>query len=125
MAAVHAKIREHVPPHTGDRVLADDIEALADLRRAAYSQGGSLATMTELYIPFDPLAPAFINDPRDVDIIINRDNGQGALDQWVADHGGSIEDYNFYTFATRYVYRYVGYRKSDGANLGFLEVQPR
>ena len=29
LQAVHAKIREHVPPHTGDRILADDIEALA------------------------------------------------------------------------------------------------
>ena len=33
LAAVHAKIREHVPPHTGDRVLADDIEALAAVIR--------------------------------------------------------------------------------------------
>lgn len=33
LAAVHAKIREHVPPHTGDRVLADDIEALAEAIR--------------------------------------------------------------------------------------------
>ncbi|MCR9165469.1 MAG: histidine ammonia-lyase [Nannocystaceae bacterium] len=29
LASVHAKIREHVPPHEGDRVLGDDIEALA------------------------------------------------------------------------------------------------
>lgn len=29
LAAVHAKIREHVPPHEGDRVLADDIDTLA------------------------------------------------------------------------------------------------
>ncbi|MGH1340712.1 MAG: histidine ammonia-lyase [Nannocystales bacterium] len=29
LSAVHKKIREYVPPHAGDRVLADDIEALA------------------------------------------------------------------------------------------------
>lgn len=33
LASVHAKIREHVPPHTGDRVLADDIETLAEAIR--------------------------------------------------------------------------------------------
>ena len=29
LQAVHAKILEHVPPHTGDRILSGDIEALA------------------------------------------------------------------------------------------------
>ena len=37
LAAVHAKIREHVPPHEGDRILADDIETLA-----AVIRGGGL-----------------------------------------------------------------------------------
>lgn len=34
LSAVHGKIREHVPPHEGDRVLADDIERLAMAIRA-------------------------------------------------------------------------------------------
>ena len=85
----------------------------------------ALATVSDRYVAFDPLAAPFIDNPRDVQVIVDRDSGQAGLDLWVEEHGGQIEDYNFYTFATRYVYRYIGFEKETGENLGFLEVQPR
>ncbi|MFT7653793.1 MAG: hypothetical protein ACI9ON_000281 [Limisphaerales bacterium] len=105
--------------------IAANVEEEAEFRQAAFKAGRSLATMSDLYIPFTSKSPAFINDPRDISTIIGRDQGQAGLDQWLATHGGSVEDYSFYTFSTRYVYRYMGYRKETGENLGFLEVQPR
>ncbi len=46
---VHATIREHVPPHDGDRILADDIEALAGAIRsgALLEASGVASPLTE------------------------------------------------------------------------------
>jgi hypothetical protein len=102
-----------------------EIEAEAAFRKESFQGGINLAARADRYQAFDPTHSSFTDKTRDIKVISGRDQGQDGLDKWVAKHGGTIDDYAFYTFATRYVYRYVGYNAETGQNLGFLEVQPR
>ena len=102
-----------------------DVEEAAAFRKAAMARGVSTATMVDHYRPFQATDTTFLSDYRDITTIIDRDQGQAGIDKWLTTHGGTIDDYAFYTFSTRYVYRYLGFRKENGENLGFLDVQPR
>ncbi|NKC00982.1 MAG: hypothetical protein GKR90_21150 [Pseudomonadales bacterium] len=102
-----------------------DIEAEAEFRKESFRSGVNLAARADRYLAFDPTHPSFTDNPRDIQVILGRDRGQDGLDKWLAKHGGTTEEYAFYTFATRYVYRYLGFDPKTGENLGFLEVQPR
>lgn len=105
--------------------LPEDLDELVEVRQRSFASGGGSATLSDLYASFNSKDPKFLSEARDVNVIINRDGGQTGLEQWLSRHGGTIEDYAFYTFSTRYVYRYIGFRRSTGENLGFLDVQPR
>lgn len=102
-----------------------DVEEVAAFRKTAMARGISPSTMVENYRSFQATDTTFTSEYRDITTIIDRDHGQVGIDKWLATHGGTIDDYAFYTFSTRYVYRYLGFRKENGENLGFLQVQPR
>ena len=103
----------------------EGLEEATAARQALFAGEHSPATYVAGYVPFDHTDPIFTEDPRDIELIRTRDAGDDALGEWVQTHGGSLEDYRFYTFSTRYVYRYVGYRIGEGEMTGFLNVQPR
>ena len=101
-----------------------DLDAQAELREGYFRDRRSLATATDLYKPFDPTDPLFTQDARDITAIEQRDGGPAAIAEWLAEHGGAIEDYRFYTYSTRYVFRYIGYHKETGRQIGFLSIKP-
>ena len=103
----------------------DDVIAEADLRRKYTAAAANLALASEHYEVFDPHSRQFRDSARDINRIAEHDGGGAALDAWIAAYGGSLDDYNFYTYSTRYVYRYLGFRETTGEALGFLDVQPR
>ena len=103
----------------------DDLMAEADLRKKHAGAAANLALASERYETFNPQHPQFKESARDTQLIAEREGGGAALTAWIASHGGTLDDYNFYTYSTRYVYRYLGFRASTGERLGFLDLQPR
>lgn len=101
-----------------------DLEEASQFRRSYFSSDRNTATAVHWYAPFDPLQQRFVDQPRSLETILRRPGAQDALDQWVETHGGKIEDYNFYTFSTRYVYLFIGFDKETGQEIGFLDTIP-
>lgn len=106
-------------------LVPEDLEKEAELRKKYLSAKGNLALASDEYEPFDSKNSRFIADARDLSVITSREDGPAALDAWIAKHGGSIDDYNFYTFSTRYTFEYIGFREATGEQLGFLNITPR
>ena len=102
--------------------IPQDPIAEAEFRSATFKQGKLIATATENYIPFSTDHQQFSSTALDPAIIFAKEGGPEAIDEWVAKHGGSAEDYRFYILSTRYTYGYVGFRESGGEPLGLLRV---
>ena len=105
-------------------IVPEDIEDAAAFRKSYFRSDRNTATAVEYYAPFDPLHEQFVGKPRSLEVILKRPGAQDALDKWVLEHGGTIDDYAFYTFSARYAYRYLGFRKSNGERLDFLDTVP-
>ena len=95
-------------------------EEEADFRKAYMARGHTIATAVEHYAPFT-YAKAEA-DALALDVIREREGGDEALAAWVDQHGGSIEDYTFFSLSTRYTYTYLGYRREAGEFVGRLDV---
>lgn len=100
----------------------EDPIAEAEFRSATFKQGKLIATATENYVPFSTDHKQFISNALDPAIIFAKEGGPEAIDEWVAEHGGSAQDYRFYILSTRYTYGYLGFRASGGEPLGLLSV---
>ena len=94
----------------------------AEFRTNLFKQGRLIATVTENYIPFDTSHPQFIEHAMDPAIITAKDGGQEAIERWLAEHGGTVNDYRIYTISTRYTYAYLVFRKGAQEPLGLLSV---
>ncbi len=104
-------------------VAPQGIEAEARFRAEAFAKG-SLNHAVEHYQAFDREHWAFLDNAMDLSVVRERQDGDAAIAAWLAAHGGTTEDYGFYLFTTRYVYKYAGFRRADGEMLGFLDVRP-
>ena len=102
-----------------------DPDAQSELRKELFGSGASLSRAADFYKPFNGRDPVFQAEARDVTVILNREDGPPAVDAWLTEHGGTLNDYLFYTFSTRYVYRYIGFDRATGEFKGFLNLQPR
>ena len=103
----------------------DDLMQEAELRQKYAEAKGNLALAEEEYVAFDANHTRFIADARDISVIENREDGPAVIEAWLTKHGGEIDDYNFYTFSTRYTFEYLGFRAETGERLGFLGITPR
>lgn len=101
-----------------------DLEAESDLRTSTYKSGRLISSLTELYIPFSKDAPAFLNDAVDTTVLTDQERWVVALDKWFAEHGGTIEDYRFYTFSTRYEFGYLAFDKATNKQIGLMLSDP-
>ena len=118
----------HIPGDSPKWVRVDvpeGLEAEADFRSDLLRKGTSIIAAVDHYEPFDPHHPGFTEDPRDLARIRKLPGAETALKKWTSEHGGTLEDYNFYLFTTRYVYRYAGFHRTSGDMLGFLDLKPR
>ncbi|MCP5179362.1 MAG: hypothetical protein H6993_15335 [Pseudomonadales bacterium] len=99
--------------------IPDDIQAAGDLRREALTTNRPLRTYHELYQAYSPaqleLARATPEDElRAFDVNVH------ALDAWLKENGGSIQDYAFFPLGTRYNMAFLGFRRENMEPLGVL-----
>jgi hypothetical protein len=102
--------------------LPEDPAAQSEIRRRALMSRRSLRTLVEHYQPltFDALQverEAF--DPAELQ---SRDQQTRQLPVWLAEHGGSLEDYAFFPFGSRYDYIFLGLSRENGEILGLLRT---
>ena len=105
-------------------VVPQGLEAEADFRAQAIGRG-SLNVAIDHYQAFDAEHPAFTDNALDLDIVRQRADGGAALNEWINEHGGTLDDYAFYLFTTRYAYKYAGFKQGNEQMIGFLDVKPR
>jgi hypothetical protein len=98
----------------------DDIIEQADLRREMMSKGRILELAVDNYLPFDPNSTRFQEEAVDADDLLEGDQVAQQVPSWLARHGGSLEDYRFYPYGTRYKYLYLGYRDDPSELIGLL-----
>lgn len=101
--------------------LPEDVYESSDLRRAAVESEQPLRTLHEHYIPFDPkhLDTKAAISTKDLEDL---DKQTGGIQQWIAEHGGTLADYLFYEVGGRYSFVHLGFFKADMTPLGLLKT---
>ena len=102
--------------------LPSDVHAHADLRREMMVSEKQMNLATEYYAPFAPDAAEFAREAHSYDDLEDRDQERQDIPRFLAEHGGSLEDYYFYPLAARYHYYFLGFRKSDLRLAGLLKT---
>jgi len=100
----------------------EDLFAQADLRRDMFRQGRRLELAVDRYIPFDAGSAVFQAEYTEAQELLERDEVAQKLPQWLAEHGGKLEDYRFYPYGTRFKYTYLGYRAQSSELVGILDT---
>lgn len=103
--------------------MPEDPHRESDLRAEAFRSGRPLRTWHDYYVPLTP-------DRLDIDAeaaapaeLERLDRSTGHLGAWLARHGGALEDYAFFGFASRYHYAFLGVRRADGTIVGLLRTR--
>jgi hypothetical protein len=115
----------HLPGRRPKRVaveLPKDLEAQSALRSHAWQNGIPLRALSEHYVPLTYDLLAVEQEAVPYDRLRARDRERGALPEWLKAHGGSIDDYAFFPFASRYVYAFLGVSKQSGNITGYLRM---
>jgi hypothetical protein len=101
--------------------LPKDLDEQDAIRGRMLGSGRMLSTLSERYVPFKS---ENVDDKEASPLkeITDRDRDTKALVGWVADHGGSPDDYRFYHFGGRYAYAYLGFDAKSGQFVGFLDT---
>jgi hypothetical protein len=93
------------------------------IRREAIQAGRPIRTLSGYYVPMtaanlqverEAIAPSALEE---------LDHESRQLPGWLARYGGTLEDYAFFNFATRYHYAFLGVRRADGELVGMLRTQ--
>ena len=100
-----------------------DINEQADLRREMMQRGQLMLLATDRYAAFDPKSADFLSESVNLEDLIIKDSETQQLPLWLAEHGGSLDEYNFYPYGTRFSYQYLGYRQDSEQPVGILGVQ--
>ena len=100
--------------------LPESVEEQYNIRAEVYRSGKTLSSMTELYVPFNTAAPDFFGAAENPAIITGHQEWQHRLDNWLQAHGGTYQDYAFFTFATRYVFGYLIYDRASAEQVGLV-----
>jgi len=101
--------------------IPDDPHAQSELRREAWQQRRPLRTLISRYRPFDYALLRADKEALSADWLAEHESTTGDITAWLAAHGGSIDDYDFFRFGARYAYLVLGIRH-DGQILGVLKT---
>jgi hypothetical protein len=101
--------------------LPDDYAAQASIRAAMFTSGRMLSTLSDRYVPFSGV-DIDADEARPIDEITDQDRDSNALQSWLADHGGTVDDYRFFRYGARYAYCYLGFDSKTTQFAGLLEV---
>ncbi len=104
-------------------VLPDNPIEEADFRRILYKDGLPAWVYQQTYQPLDEHMEQVVAASYDIANIQARDP-EGRLTQWVADQGGTVDDFAFVPIHSRYRDAFVGIRRSDFEIVGIVEVPP-
>ncbi|MDA1076036.1 MAG: hypothetical protein O3A63_14930, partial [Proteobacteria bacterium] len=102
--------------------ISKDPTEQSELRKRALETKQPLRTMTELYVPFSTDHLNFDKDPYPNDRILDRDRDTQDVPRWLAEHGGTLEDYAFYRFGTRYRFIFIGADRATHRIKGILKT---
>jgi hypothetical protein len=95
----------------------------ADVRSILFSDAVPLWTYASLYVPLRDHMTAVIEGATPIEDLRSRDE-DGAVDAFVAEHGGAVSDYAFIPIHSRYRHAFLGIRKGDRSMVDILEVPP-
>ena len=98
-----------------------DVFEQSAIRQSSMQKGIRLRLLAERYMPFAPNQD-FLNSGFDQKELIDRDRDSQAIPEWLATHGGSVDDYIFYPFGARYKYAFLGFHRANGALVGLLDT---
>lgn len=101
--------------------IPEDVRESSDLRREAVEARRPLRTMYEHYIPFLP-KQLDVNRAVAMKDLAIFDRNTGGIEEWIAEHGGTLDDYVFYPVGGRYSFVHLGFRKADMAFIGRLKT---
>jgi hypothetical protein len=104
-------------------VLPDDPSEQVELRRKAFQSGRPIRTFVEYYVPLTPELLDIEREAMAPAELAALDKASAHLPDWLARHGGTVDDYAFFRFATRYHYAFLGVRRADGEIVGLLRTQ--
>lgn len=104
--------------------LPRDYEEQSAVRGEMWRSGRMLSTLSDRYIAFDP-DMIDNSEARETSEVTDQDRDAQSLQTWVADHGGTPDDYRFFPFGARYVYSYLGFDKKSGRFVGLLGTPAR
>jgi len=102
----------------------EDVIDQSEFRRGMISKGQRMLLAVDRYRPFDPESPAFLAEAENADKLMQKDAVTQRLPLWLAKHGGSLDDYLFYPYGTRFGYQYLAYREDSLELLGILDIPP-
>jgi hypothetical protein len=100
----------------------EDVIEQADFRRQMFKAGKRLVIAVDRYVPFDPHAAAVTDDPYEPATLLERDAASQSIPQWLSRYGGTLEDYRFYPFGTRFNYVFLGFRANSSELIGILDT---
>jgi len=88
--------------------IPDDPSLQAELRLDAWRSGRPIRTLAEHYAPMRYPLPKADREALQTEQLERHEAATGDLTRWLADHGGSTEDYDFFRFGARYGYLILG-----------------
>ncbi len=98
-----------------------DLTAQSDLRQRMLGNHRMLATVSDLYVPFDP-QQVERSEARPLDEIVSRDRDARATQSWLDAYGGVLSDYVFYRYGGQYSIAYLGFNAANGEFVGYLDM---
>lgn len=111
------------PPKRIAVALPDDPIQQSEIRRDAFRSGRPIRMLSDHYVPLTREAMDFAQEAIPPAELQALDTQSSHLPRWLARHGGTLEDYAFFHFATRYTYAFLGVRRSDGEIVGMLRTE--
>jgi len=102
------------PPYWIHVHLPDDPEQQLSIRRDSMDASVPLSTLSEYYEPFDFNQIDPERDGLSEDYLRGKDMEGPFLDAFLTTHGGTLNDYVFLPFGTRYTLAAIAYHPSDG-----------
>lgn len=109
------------PPWIDVRLPDDAFEA-ARITRELYDQRTPVRLWTEGYTSIPPARLPATARPRDAVVLEDIERHAGAAAAFLAQHGGSLDDYLFYPFHARYGVFYIAFRRASGELVGLVKT---
>lgn len=115
----------HIPGRAPKRVvvaLPEDPAEQAEIRRFGIANRVPLRAMVERYEPLTYDGLRVEREAFGYAALRERDAKAQQIPGWLARHGGELDDYAFFPFATRYAYVFLGVSRAEERIVGLLRT---